>query len=567
MKKFKILTLIFLLFSFDIFASEYSHGISIFGDLKYSKNFKNFDYVNPNAKKGGKVKFGVDGTFNSLNNFILKGISASGLSYIYDSLMVGSSDEISSYYGLIAKAAKISDDKKSISFKLRKNAYFHDGKNIDVDDVIFTFKTLLKKGHPTYSLQFRDVKEVKKINKYEVKFIFENNKNRDLPFIIASLPILPKHFYEKKEFNSTSLNFPLGSGPYKIKELKAGHSITYERVKNYWANNLNVNIGRYNFDEITYDYYRDVNILVEAFKSKKFDFRQENIARNWATAYNIEAIKNGEIIKKKINHSLPAPMQAFIFNLRKKNFQNLALRKAITLAFDFEWLNKNIFYGQYKRTKSFFDNSEFGYKNFEFPESKGNGFNRKNLIKATKILEEAGYFYKEGWLFDENNNKISIEILINNESFKMVVAPFIEHLRRIGIDAKARFIEENQYKTRVNNFDYDMIVAVLPQNLIPGNELFAFFHSSQKNIKGGYNLIGLENKEIDELVAKIPNSKSKAELKNLTLKLDKLLLENYYVIAQWHNNNYRILYRNIFEMPKKFPKYSLSLDSWWIKED
>jgi microcin C transport system substrate-binding protein len=548
-------------------ASEpFKHGISTFGDLKYSKNFSHFDYVNPNAPKGGVVKFGVEGTFNNLNSFILKGLNALGLSYIYDSLMESSDDEISSYYGLIAQSVKLAADKLSITFKLRKEARWHDGKEITADDVVFTFNKLISDGHPSYKMIYRDVKDVKKINNHEVRFNFKTNQNRDLPLLVASMKILPKHFYDKIDFTKTTLEAPLGSGPYKIKEVSAGKSISYKRDKNYWAQNLPVNKGRYNFDEITYDYYRDNNVLVEGFKAGGYDIRQENIARNWANSYNIEAVKNGQIIKKEIPHSLPTGAQVFVLNLRKEKFQNLELRKALTYAFDFEWLKNHIFYKSYKRTNSYFSNSDFGYKDFVMPESNGNGFNRDNLIKAKQILDKAGYKISQEKLIDPKTNKpLEIEFLINSESFQMVIAPFVKNLKKLGITAKMRFIEENQYQTRTNDYDYDVIIAVFGQGLIPGNELFSYWHSSQRDIKGGQNVSGLNDKKIDELVEKIATAKSKKESLELCKAFDKRMLENYYTILQWHNNSYRILYRDIFSMPEITPKYSLAIDSWWIK--
>ncbi len=562
----KFFSLIFFL-SFAAFAdADFAQGISIFGDLKYPKNFQHFDYVNPDAPKRGAVKFGVEGGFNSLNQFILKGIAASGLSYLYDSLMEGSDDEISARYGLVAEGVRIAPDKMSIEFLLRKNARFHDGIFITADDVVFTFNKLISEGHPSYKMAFRDVKEVKKINAHLVKFFFKNNHNRDLPILVSSLPVLPKHFYTKFDFSKTTLTPPLGSGPYKIKEVKPNRSITFERVKDYWAKDLPVNRGRYNFDEITFDYYRDNNVLVEAFKSQKYDMRQENISRNWANAYNIEAVKNGEIIKREIRHSMPAPMQTFVLNLRREKFQNLALRQAMTYAFDFEWLRDHIFYGAYNRTESYFANSEFGFKNFYLPKSNGDGFNRENLLKARQILADAGYKISQGKLIDpKTGEKIAVEFLIDQQSFEMVIAPFVKNLRKLGIEAKMRFVEENQYQTRVNNFDFDVITGVFGQAQIPGDELFSYFHSSQKNIKGGRNLAGLDDKIVDELVTKISRAKTKNELKILTRKLDQRLLENYYTVPEWHNNSYRILYRDIFEFPKIQPKYSLAIDTWWKK--
>jgi microcin C transport system substrate-binding protein len=573
-------------FKDDELSEGFKHGISIFGDLKYPRNFQNFDYVNPQAPKGGAVKFGVEGGFNSLNSFILKGLPASGLNYLYDSLMEASEDEISTRYALIAKAVKISPDKMAMEFLLNEKARFHDGKKITADDVVFTFNKLISEGHPSYKMAFRDVKEVKKINEHLVRFEFKNNRNRDLPNLVASLPVLPKHYYEKIDFSKTTLTPPIGSGAYKIKEVKPNRSIIYERVKDYWAKDLPVNRGRFNFDEITFDYYRDNNVLIEAFKAQKYDFRQENVARNWAKNYNIEAIKNGEIIKREITHSLPAPMQTFVLNLRKDKFQNIALRKAMTYAFDFEWLRKHIFYNSYQRTESYFQNSDFAYKHGprhedgvtnslsmsprrmtgSMPTSNGDGFNRENLLIAKKILDDAGYKVVDGNLIDpKTGEKISVEFLIDQEAFEMIIAPFVKNLRKLGIDAKMRFIEENQYQTRVNNYDFDVITAMFGQGLIPGDELFSYFHSSQKDVKGGRNLIGLNDKKIDELVKKITQAKTKNELLKLCAQLDKALLENYYTIPQWYNNNYRILYRNILMFPETQPKYSLAIDSWWLK--
>lgn len=566
---------------------KFVHAISIFGESKYPKNFLHLSYVNPSAPKGGEIKFGVEGGFNSLNNFILKGISAEGLGYLYDSLMEGTSDEIGTRYGLIAESARLAENRLSIEFKLRKNAFFHDNTKITAKDVLFTFNKLIADGHPSYKMAFRDVKDVNLINDFQIRFNFKSNQNRDLPLLIASLPVLPSHFYEKNDFSKTTLNPPLGSGPYKIKEVKPNHSIVFERVKNYWAQNLPINKGRYNFDQIRFDYYRDNNVLIEAFKAQKYDFRQENIARNWANSYDILAIKNGEIIKQEIRHNLPVATQAFILNLRKDKFQNIALRQAISLAFDFEWLREHIFYGAYTKTESYFANSEYAFNNprknlnfaqesFSIEQSKTSNLvadsrklidkSRNNLIVAQKILKEAGYKFKNFHLLDPKTNKpLEIEFLIDQKAFEMIIAPFIKNLKKLGISANIRFVEENQYQTRVNNFDFDIITSVYGQSSIPGSELFSYFHSSQKNIKGSRNLGGIDNREIDELVKKIAAAKTKNELKKLCHRLDEVLLSNHYAILQWHNNSYRILYRDIFGIPDSKPPYSLALDSWWKK--
>ncbi len=591
----RIFLTLLIIFSSINNATFASHGISTFGDLKYTSNFTNFSYVNPDAPKGGNIKYGVEGTFNSLNPFILKGISAAGIEMIFDSLMENSADEISTKYGLIAKSAHLSEDKKSIIFKLRKEAKFHDGSKITADDVIFSFNKISKEGHPSYQMVYADIKKAVKINSHKVQFIFKNNNNRELPTTIAGLPVISKKYYENIKFNKSSLETPLTSGPYKIKKMQAGRSITYERVKDYWAKDLPVNKGRHNFDEISYDYYRDGNILVEAFKAGNFDFRQENVSRNWATAYNIDKVKDGKIIKKEITHSLPTGMQAFVLNLRKDKFKNKRLREALNYAFDFEWVRNKIFYGAYKRTNSYFVNTEFANKNlpekrelkiltklkkqypddipddafhkiYQNPQSDASGYDRKNLLKAKKILEDAGYFIKDGKLIDPKTNKaLEIEFLIGSKSFSMVIAPMKKNLAKLGITAKIRLVDENQYKIRINEFDYDVIVTVFGQALIPGNEQYAYWHSSGKNIKGSRNLSGVDNKAVDYLLGKIIKSKNKKELQTYTKILDRILLWNFYTVPQWHNNSYRILYKNKFQMPKISPLYSVGIDSWWSK--
>ena len=578
------------------FAGGFSHGISVFGtgyNLKYATNFKHFDYVNPDAPKGGEVIYGVEGTFNNLNPYILKGISAAGMEMVFDSLMEGSADEISSKYGLIAEAVKLADDKKSITFRLRKIARFNDGSKINADDVVFSFNILKEKGHPSYAMMYRNVLKAIKINDYEVQFIFKDASSRELPLAVCGLPIFSKKYYDLHQFDKTTFEPPLGSGPYQVLQVEAGKSITFKRVENYWAKNLPVNVGQYNFDKIKYDYYRDNNVLVEAFKAGAYDFRQENIARNWANSYNIDKVKNGQIIKKEIRHNLPAPMQAFVFNIRKDKFRNQSLRQAIALAFDFEWAKEKIFYGSYERTQSFFSNSSFGSyglpnknelrilnkfrdeippqvfnQEFKLPKTDGSGFSRQNLLEAKAILESAGYFVSNQKLIDpKTNNPVEFEFLINSKSFQMVIAPMIKNLAVLGIKAKTRLVDDSQYQNRIKDYDYDIIVNVFGNGMVPGDEQFSYWHSSQKDIVGGNNIAGTNSKAIDYLVERISKSQNQTELQTLTKCLDRILLWNFYVIPQWHNQSYHILYQNKFVMPKKSPPYSLGLNSWWWKNN
>jgi microcin C transport system substrate-binding protein len=438
---------------------------------------------------------------------------------------------------------------------------------------------------------YRDILSAIKMNDFEVKFTFKDGQNRELPLLISSLPIFSKAYFSNKEFEKTTLEFPLGNGPYKVVKADSGKSITFKRVKNYWAKDLAVNVGRHNFDEITYEYYRDSNVLVEAFKAGAYDFRQENISRNWANSYNIPRVENGEIVKKEISHNLPAPMQCFVFNLRKDKFQNLNLRKAISLAFDFEWVRKKIFYGAYTRTNSFFDNSSFASKalpsedeleilnkftdqipeevftqEFKLPITDASGFPRKNLFKAQELLNNAGYLIKEGKLIDPKTNlPVEIEFLVRSKAFYMVIAPMIKNLATLGIDARTRLSQENQYLNRLKNYDFDIIVNVFSSGMMPADEQFSYWHSSQKNIIGGRNLVGVDNEAVDYLVEKISGVKNKEELQILTKALDRVLLNGFYVIPQWYSQKHRILYKNKFNMPNNPPPYSLALDSWWEK--
>lgn len=560
LQKIKFSFCFLLIFISKSYAGEFSHYISLFEKPKYPVNFSHFDYTNPSAKQGGTIKFATEGGFNSLNPFLLKGIPAEGLSYLYDTLTEASEDELGVRYGLVAEKIKLNQD--SIEFKLNKQAYFHDSQPITVDDVLFTFETLLKYGHPVYQMHLKQIKKVEIINKYQLKFLFLPNHQRDLALFVASLPVLPKHYYKQHNFEQTTLEPPIGSGPYKIKEIKPNYHIVYQKNQNYWAKNLPVNKYRYNFATIWFDYYRDNNVLIEAFKAQKYDFRQENIARNWATAYNLS--QNSNIIKTEIKHNLPAPMQAFVLNLRREKFQNLGLRRALNYAFDFLWLQQHIFYGSYQKTTSFFANSNFGYRDFFLPNGSTDGFNRQNLLQAQEILQKSGYKVVNNQLLDTNLQPVVIEFLIDSKAFEMVVASFANNLKKLGIATKIKFVEENQYQQMLNNFNFDVVVGVFPQSATPGAELYGYFHSSQSNIKGGRNLLGLQDNLVDDLVEKIAISTNKTELINLCQKLDKYLLENYLVVPHWHNNTYRILYRNVFAMPKIKPKYSLGIDTWSV---
>lgn len=607
----KIIAILILFQVQNVFAS--GHAITMFGDApKYGKDFTHFEYANPSAPKGGEVKFASIGTFDSLNAHILKGVPASGLGYLYDSLTVSSSDETFSKYGLLAEKIEVAEDKKSVTFTLRSSAKWHDGKAITADDVVFSFETITKKGHPFYRSYYTEVESAEKLADNKVRFNFATNKNRELPLIIGDLPILPKHYYTNpdyanRDFAKTTLEAPLGSGPYKIDSFEAGKWIKYSRVKDYWGKDLPVNKGKYNFDAVQYDYYRDATVAVEAFKGGEYDFRQENISKVWANSYNIPQVEDGRIIKEELNHSIPTGMQAFVFNTRRHKFADVRVREAITHAFDFEWTNKNLFNGAYSRTKSYFSNSDYASSglpsaaelellkpfkaslskeifNTEYlpPKTDGSGRNRANLRIAKKLLDEVAknsgdmglaWHMKDGKLQrklygprDEflGYEEFEIEFLLNSPSFERVVAPVIKNLKKLGIIATMRTVDAAQYIKRVEEFDFDMVVNVFGQSNSPGNEQFDYWHSSRADVKGSRNLAGVHDGAVDAMVEKIVGAHSKAEMVTATKALDRILLHGAYVVPNWHIKSFRLVYWNKLHRPEITPKYSLGTDFWWV---
>ncbi len=586
-----------IFFSFPVYAEDCFEGyycgnaLKLFGKPTFETNLKKFKYVNPDAPKGGDVKYAAIGTYDSLNGYILKGVSATGLGLIYDNLMVSNNDEIFTRYPLIAERVMVAKDKKSMIFVLNKKAKWHDGKAITADDLIFTFDTLLNKGNPFYKSYYSDVESVEKLDKRIVKFNFKRDNNRELPFILSELPVLPKHYWKDREFDKTTLEAPLGSGPYKISKVDVGKTIEYERVAEYWGKDLPVNIGRYNFDKITYEYYRDETVAVEALKAGAYDMRQENIARIWANAYNIPQLETGEFVKEEIPHKLPTGMQCFALNLRKDKFSDVRVRKALELAFDFEWTNKTIFYSSYTRSRSYFSNSI--YEATSLPEGKeleillpfkdkipetifteeynppvtdGTGRNRVNLMKARALLEEAGWKINAGKLTNNKGEVFEVEFLTNSSTFDRIIEPYGQNLRKLGIIAKTKFVDPAQYQRRLDDFDFDMVVTTLGGSSVPGNELVDMFHSSMINVEGSGNIMGINNPVVDSIIDTIITAKDKETLIYGASALDRVLQHNYYVVPHWNLPAFRLVYWNKFGKPDKSPKYGLATDSWWYDE-
>ena len=595
---FKVLLIIFCLIAYPSFGQvNISHAIAMHGEPKYNNNFLNLDYVNPNAPKGGKVVYSSTGTYDTFNPFTLKGTAVAGIGNLYESLTTSTSDEPFTEYGLIAETIEWPDDRSWVAFKIRKEAKWHDGKKITPEDVIWTFNTLIEKGHPFYKYYYGDVVEVKKIDNLTVRFNFKGNTNLELPLIVGQLPVLPKHYWENRNFEETTLEIPVGSGPYRIDSFDPGRSISYSRNENYWGSNLAIKKGTDNFGQIKYEYYKDRGIEREAFKSGEIDFFSENSSKEWATSYDIPAVKKNLIIKELIKHENPQGMQGFAFNIRKNIFKDIKVRKALTYAFDFEWTNNNLFYDAYIRTDSFFENSELSsygipqgkefnllqnlkldndklipkdvyIREFKPPKTDGSGFIRKELSQATKLLKESGWKIKEGKLFKEDTQEyFKFEILLVSPAFERIVLPFKKNLEKLGIEANIRTVDSSQYQQRLETFDFDMVVSTFRQSLSPGNEQRDFWGSDAADTNGSRNIIGIKNIAIDKLIERVISAKDRNDLIVATRALDRVLLWNYYVIPQWHISSYRVLNWDIFGKPKVKPKYSLGANTWWIDDE
>lgn len=571
-------------------AATDAYGVALHGTPKYQADFKHLDYVSPDAPKGGEIRFSAIGSFDSLQPYLLKGDKADGLGLVYETLMESTLDEPNSTYGLIAQSISYPADRSFVSFKLRPEATFNDGTPITVEDVIWSFETLRTKGHPFYRSYYRDVAKVEKLGAHEVKFTFATPGNTELPLILGQLPVLPKHDWEKKKFEETTLEFPLGSGPYKIAAIDPGHSITLERVKNWWGAKLPMHVGRYNFDRVRYDYYLDATVAQEAFLSGRYDFKAENIAKSWATAYDAPAVKDGLIKKEVIKNELPSGMQCFVYNTRRAVFKDPLVREALGYAFDFEWSNKSLAYSAYKRTVSFFDNSELAAtglpsaeelkllepfraevpervftETYAPPKTDGSGNNRDNMKKAQSLLEKAGWQLKDGALRDVKGQPFTFEIVVDSPTFERWIQPFMRNLEKLGIKTTFRVVDSAQYQNRLNDFDFDMTIAVFAQSLSPGNEQRDFWGSAKADVPGSRNLPGIKNKVVDALTDKITQAKSREELLTITHALDRVLLWNFYVLPQWHIDSFRLAFWDKFGRPAINPPYGLPVeDTWWL---
>ena len=571
-----------------------AHALSMFDDVKYGPDFEHFDYADPNAPRGGELRLAALGTFDNLNPFILKGNAAAGSGLIYDNLLTGSLDEPFTEYGLLVESIDMPADRSWVAFTLREEARWHDGRPVSVEDVIWTTETLRTKGHPFYRHYYADIAGVSQTGPRTVRFTFGDTVNRELPLIVGQIDVLPKHWWEERDFESTTLEPPLGSGPYRIAAVEPGRSITLERVPDYWGRDLAVNRGRNNIDVIRYDYYRDATVAVEAFKAGEFDFRSENNSKEWGTAYDLPDVANGRMIRELIDHEIPTGMQAFWFNTRRAKFADRRVRHALAHAFDFEWSNANLFYGQYTRTNSFFSNTELASSGvpqgreleilepwrgrvppevfslpYEPPSTDGSGSIRRNLRTAREMLREAGWVVRDGVLTHaETGEAMEIEFLLVAPAFERIVGPVVKNMERLGIAARIRLVDPAQYQNRVNEFDFDIVVSTRGQSLSPGNEQRNYWTTASADIPGSGNLAAVRDPVVDELVDLLIQAPDRDTLVATTRALDRVLLWGHYVIPQWHIRSFRLVYWNKFGRPAIRPKYGLGFPAtWWIDEE
>ena len=584
-------------------ARQWKHGLSLFGEPRYPADFKHFDYANPAAPQGGVVREIAFGTFDNFNSVVagVKGNIASGTELFTESLMTQALDEVSTAYGLLAEAVSYPEDRSSVTYRLRANARWHDGKPVTPDDVVFSFDAF-KANSPQLGAYYRHVTKAEKSGEREITFSFDGPGNRELPQIVGELPVLPKHWWEgtdksgrKRDITQTTLEPPLGSGPYRLKEFAPGHSIVYEKVADYWGKDLNLNIGTNNFQQIRYEYFRDSTVALEAFKGDQVDWRTENSAKDWATAYDFPAVREKKVIKEEFPIRSSGLMQAFAFNIRRDKFKDARLRRAFNFAFDFEEMNRQIFFGQYKRIASYFDGTELASSGlpegqeleilqsvkdkvpadlFSKPYTNPVGGNpqavHNNLREALSLLREAGYEIRNTKLVNAKSGEpMRVELLVQQPAFERVVLFYKPSLERVGITVSVRTIDSSQYENRLRQWDFDIIIASWGESLSPGNEQRGFWSSQAADIPGSRNLIGIKNPAVDALIERVIFSKSRAELVAATKALDRVLLWNNYVVPQWTYPYARTARWDRFSHPDTMPKYGQSAfpTIWWWDAD
>ena len=575
-------------------AEEASHGLSLFGDLKYGADFAHFDYVEPTAPKGGVLHLATLPTFSTLNPFTLKGQSAAGAGLLFESLLEGSADEADAAYGLIAEGVALAPDRRSVRFLLRPEARWHDGTPITARDVAFSFEILPTEGHPDYANQLAGVDRVETSGDRDVTFHLADPDNRKLPLIVGGLSIVSEAYFRDRAFGETTMEPPLGSGPYRVAKVDPGRSVTYGRVADHWGAGLALNVGRYNFDTIVYDYYRDRTVLVEALKAGEYDLHEEFTSKVWATQYDIPAVEEGWLVKDVLKDNTPSGVQAFFFNTRLTKFQDRRVREALAYAFDFEWLNKNQFYGLYDRMASYFENSELAARGLpseaelallephrgavpeevfttEFvpPATDGSGNNRRNLRTARALLKEAGWVTRDGSLVNEASGEpMTVEFLYFEPTFERIYAVYARSLERLGVGVNLRLVDGAQYEERLKTHDFEITTLRFVFSLSPGIELNSYFASATVDQVGSFNIPGIKDPVVDALIAALAAATDREGLIAAARALDRVLLWGHYMVPQWYKGQHHLVYWNKFDRPAVKPRYARGvIDTWWVDRE
>lgn len=580
---------------------DFRHALTLFDDIKYGPDFRHFDYVNPQAPKAGRVRFGIVGSFDSLNPYTFKGEPGAGASN--ETLLTSSLDEASTEYGLVASAVWHPEDRSMVVYRLRPEARFHDGTSMTPDDVIWSMQAL-RDAHPFYNSYYKNITKAEQSGELEVTFAFSQKGNRELPLITGQLPVLPKHWWTAKDakgrqrnINETALEAPLGSGAYMVSEIKPGASVRMKRVADYWGKDLPVNVGQDNFDEVEYIYFRDANVAFEAFKSDQFDWRTETSSKGWATGYDFPAVREGRVIKEEIKLKQVEGMQSWALNIRRDKFKDIRVRQALNFAFDFEWSNTNLFYGQYSRSRSFFNNSEMEAKGLPSPDELAvleplkeelppevftaeyaNPLNdtpqnrRKNLRQAARLLDAAGWKVTQDGsrsvLKNDKGERLTVEFLLDSPLFERIALPYQQQLELLGIGVSIKTVDSAQYERQVQTFDYDIMVGSWGQSLSPGNEQRDFWGSEAARRNGSRNYVGIENPAIDKLIDAVIFAPDRKGLITACQALDRALMWNYYVVPMWFIAYERTARWNRFGRPEKLPDYSVGFPSiWWWDEE
>ncbi len=574
-------------------AQDAAHALAMHGKPKYPAGFTHFSHVNPEAPKGGRVVLGQTGSFDTLNPLIIRGEAAVGVrDWVYETLMARSMDEPFTMYGLIAKSAETPPDRKWVTFNLDPQARFSDGQPITADDVIFSMEVLRERGRPNHRNSYKKVVRTERLSDHAVRFVFNDSGDREMPLIMASMPVLPKHLLTPETFERTTLQPVVGSGPYVIAAVDPGRSITYRRNPDYWGRDLPVNRGRFNFEEIRYEYFRDTSVQFEAFKSGVIDIRTEDDPKLWSGGYDIPAKREGRILTREIETGLPAGMSALAFNIRRPVFQDPRVRQGLILLFNFEWVNKTLYHGLYKRTESFFERSHLSSAGkpadaherqllapfpdavlpavmegrYRMPVSDGTGHNRDNAREAFRLFGEAGYVIEDGRLVHSKSKQpLSFEILAGSTVQQRLIASYVSDLAKLGIRARLRVVDSAQYQSRLKDYDYDMIQTAWPSSLSPGNEQVFRWDSRTADMPGSFNFVGVKNPAVDSMIKRLLEAETEEDFISAVRALDRVLLSGHYVIPLFHASRQWVAHWRHVKGPETLPLWGYTLDSWWIE--